>query len=239
MKFEPYLWMNDTMVLSAEARGCWINLICLMWNAPQRGEWTGTYEEFARVTGTPWENASGIINELSKVATVAHLDKIVTLKCRRIVKEDLIWKNKLKREGRYRERRARDAKVTHQTLDVQDVRRSRLKTTTTKRVFVHPSTSEVTAYGASIGYRIDGAAFCDFYESKGWKVGNTPMKSWQAAVRTWKRRPQAVEVTVTPPLPPPKVYAEIPESERMTPDEMKMIREKAMGGLNARAKEIV
>ena len=24
--------------------------------------------------------------------------------------------------------------------------------------------------------------------SKGWKVGNTPMKDWQAAVRTWARK---------------------------------------------------
>ena len=61
--------------------------------------------------------------------------------------------------------------------------------TTTKRVsFVKPTAAEVTAYGASIDFRIDGAAFCDFYESKGWKIGSSPMRSWQAAVRTWKRK---------------------------------------------------
>jgi hypothetical protein len=27
-----------------------------------------------------------------------------------------------------------------------------------------------------------------FYESKGWKVGNQPMKDWKAAVRTWEQR---------------------------------------------------
>src|SRR5665213_3050345 len=59
-----------------------------------------------------------------------------------------------------------------------------------KNVFSRPSAQEVTAYGASIGFQIDGSAFCDFYESKGWKIGSSPMKSWQAAVRTWKHRPK-------------------------------------------------
>lgn len=39
---------------------------------------------------------------------------------------------------------------------------------------------------------VDPEAFVDFYESKGWKVGKTPMVSWQAAVRTWEKR-QTVE----------------------------------------------
>jgi len=53
--------------------------------------------------------------------------------------------------------------------------------------FVKPTPKEVTEYALSIGYVLDGEAFCDFYESKGWLVGRSPMKSWPAAVRTWKR----------------------------------------------------
>ena len=30
--------------------------------------------------------------------------------------------------------------------------------------------------------------FIDFYASKGWKVGNQPMKDWKACVRTWEQR---------------------------------------------------
>ena len=29
--------------------------------------------------------------------------------------------------------------------------------------------------------------FLDFYESKGWKVGNGKMKSWEASARKWIR----------------------------------------------------
>ena len=36
--------------------------------------------------------------------------------------------------------------------------------------------------------RLDAHAFVDFYESKGWKVGNAAMKDWRACVRTWESR---------------------------------------------------
>ena len=28
----------------------------------------------------------------------------------------------------------------------------------------------------------------NFYESKGWKVGQTPMKNWRSAVVTWEKK---------------------------------------------------
>lgn len=56
--------------------------------------------------------------------------------------------------------------------------------------FQKPTPQEVTEYAKTIGYDLNGSRFCDFYESKGWRVGNSPMKSWQAAVRTWKQKDQ-------------------------------------------------
>jgi hypothetical protein len=57
--------------------------------------------------------------------------------------------------------------------------------------FQKPKPQQVSEYAESIGFALDGEAFCDFYESKGWKIGTAPMKCWQAAVRTWKRRQKA------------------------------------------------
>lgn len=54
--------------------------------------------------------------------------------------------------------------------------------------FQKPTPQKVTEYASEIGFQLDGEAFFDFYESKGWKIGQTPMKCWKAAVRTWKRR---------------------------------------------------
>lgn len=59
----------------------------------------------------------------------------------------------------------------------------------TKR-FQAPTPEEVEAYGTSLGYCPPGLGvrFVDFYASKGWKVGNSAMKDWKAAVRTWRQR---------------------------------------------------
>lgn len=70
------------------------------------------------------------------------------------------------------------------------------KKTSTKR-FVKPTVEEVAAYCAERKNGVDAERFVDFYESKGWKVGNTPMKDWKAAVRNWENRDKA---NATPPL---------------------------------------
>lgn len=57
-----------------------------------------------------------------------------------------------------------------------------------ERRFVKPTVEEVRAYCEERQNNVDPEAFIDFYESKGWKVGNQPMKDWKAAVRTWERR---------------------------------------------------
>lgn len=51
---------------------------------------------------------------------------------------------------------------------------------------IRPKPQEATDYALSIGFKLRGEHFCDYYESKGWLVGKSPMKNWQAAVRTWK-----------------------------------------------------
>lgn len=54
--------------------------------------------------------------------------------------------------------------------------------------FVRPTIDEIAAYCSERKNSVDAQAFFDFYESKGWRVGNQPMKDWKASVRTWERR---------------------------------------------------
>lgn len=54
--------------------------------------------------------------------------------------------------------------------------------------FAPPSVAEVDAYAMSIGSPVTGQRFCDFYASKGWRVGSSPMRDWRAAVRSWTAR---------------------------------------------------
>ena len=56
--------------------------------------------------------------------------------------------------------------------------------------FTPPTLAEVQSYVAERHSAVDPQEFIDFYESKGWMVGKTPMKDWKAACRNaekWER----------------------------------------------------
>lgn len=55
-----------------------------------------------------------------------------------------------------------------------------------QRPFKPPTVEEVTAYVSEKGYTFNPEMFVSYYESRGWMLGKTKMKSWQAACRTWQ-----------------------------------------------------
>ena len=55
------------------------------------------------------------------------------------------------------------------------------------RHMIPPTIEMVEDYINEHGYNVNAHSFMDFYESKGWLVGKTKMRDWQAAVRTWSR----------------------------------------------------
>lgn len=55
-----------------------------------------------------------------------------------------------------------------------------------QRCVIPPQVDWVAAYCSTRNNGIDAQDFCDFYASKGWKIGKEPMRDWQAAVRTWE-----------------------------------------------------
>lgn len=54
--------------------------------------------------------------------------------------------------------------------------------------FKKPSLEEIRAYCQERNNDVQAERFYDFYESKGWRVGNQAMKDWMAAVRTWENK---------------------------------------------------
>ena len=61
-------------------------------------------------------------------------------------------------------------------------------TPTAPKRFKKPTLEEIIAYCKERNNNVDPQRFYDFYESKGWRVGNQPMKDWKACVRTWEGR---------------------------------------------------
>jgi len=66
--------------------------------------------------------------------------------------------------------------------------KNRIDKESKRKKFKKPSRDEVKDYLSEIQKNIDIDKFFDYYESKGWKVGNAPMKDWKATVRNWARR---------------------------------------------------
>lgn len=58
--------------------------------------------------------------------------------------------------------------------------------------FQKPSLEAIREYCSSRGNNVDAEQFFNFYESKGWVVGKSPMKDWKAAIRTWEKREKEV-----------------------------------------------
>ena len=70
-----------------------------------------------------------------------------------------------------------------------NIKKSNVKENNTDiRRFTPPTLQEVTDYCLERRNNVDPSRFINFYASKGWKVGNQPMKDWKACVRTWEQR---------------------------------------------------
>jgi len=57
-----------------------------------------------------------------------------------------------------------------------------------REYFRKPSVQDVAEYATGICVNVDPQAFCDHYQSNGWRVGKAAMKDWKAAVRNWAKR---------------------------------------------------
>lgn len=73
------------------------------------------------------------------------------------------------------------------SCEPQGVRAGKATVSSPKK-FKKPTVEEVQDYCDERKNSLSAQEFWDFYESKGWKVGSSPMKDWRACVRTWEQR---------------------------------------------------
>jgi len=97
----------------------------------------------------------------------------------------------------YEEYQGEKENTIQQTIQQKDSRRytnkndnndKNEKKESESRRFTPPTLKEVSDYCIERSNEIDPHGFIDYYTSKGWKVGNSTMKDWKSAVRTWERR---------------------------------------------------
>jgi hypothetical protein len=184
------------------APGCW-SLVCLfLWVADNKpsGDLAGMTDEEIEIIGQ-WEGAvGGFVNEL---VAVRFLDGIADARTVHDWQEHNPW-------AFYRPQRVENAKKAiairwgknqvepkpntgSNTGRIQGViptsphHTSPPDTTKSKSVGARPTLEQVRAYCKERNNGVDPQKWFDHYQANGWKVGRTPMKDWQAAVRTWER----------------------------------------------------
>jgi hypothetical protein len=68
---------------------------------------------------------------------------------------------------------------------------------TPSKKFIRPTIQDIENYCKERGNSVDPERFFNFYESKGWMIGKSPMKNWKAAVHTWEKESAKASVGFT------------------------------------------
>lgn len=107
MQFYPADYLRDTRCLSLAARGAWMDILCTLWNAKQRGKKSLTLEGWAGEIGKPTCDVSLCLLEIERneICKISHSkDERITIICRRMLREDRARKLMLNRVQKHRDR---------------------------------------------------------------------------------------------------------------------------------------
>lgn len=78
-------------------------------------------------------------------------------------------------------------KRTRNRTETDTDKEKELTTVSSQKKFIKPTVEQVAEYVAELGCDVSPSKFVDYYESKGWVIGKSPMKDWKAAVRNWRK----------------------------------------------------
>lgn len=213
MQFFPADWIADTRMMTASAKGVWIDTLADLWSAPERGLRTASEREWARLWGVEPERVSDLLEELGKVAGIRREGDRATIYSRRIIRDEL------ERERSRNSKRAEDRKdwtfrnsmirqapelfpdVSRNVPaefpedsrkipgDIPETRDQIVSITQSGRAHEIPTVEQVKAYAVSAPIPISEAcavAFHDTQQAAGWitKHGHS-IADWRAALRRY------------------------------------------------------
>ncbi|NBW17176.1 MAG: hypothetical protein EBR82_55280 [Caulobacteraceae bacterium] len=202
IKFHPKDWLSDESlrVCSIEARGLWVDMLCLMAKSEKEGYLlAGSYPinstDLARIAGISADKCVQLLAELG--AKGVYSIKNDTIFSRRMVKDAeerkscrdriLRWRNANVTQKLQECNATCNGDVTGKRSEVRDQRSEKRE-----RTLVRPTRSDWLAYATEMKWNSrDAESAFDYYESNGWKVGGrAPVKDWRACARNCQRRNQ-------------------------------------------------
>ena len=197
IKFYPGDWLSDEALrsCSVEARGLWVDMICLMAKSEIHGHLLiggkpARAEQIARIVGLLPQRAMELMDELN-ASGVFSFDK-ETIISRRMVKEERVRKSDASRKMRMRHGDVRAMSSECPTESPRQKLEAQRLETRKDREGLRPTLSEWIAFAKEIRWKqTDAESAFDYYQSNGWKVGGkAPVKDWRACARNCQRRNQ-------------------------------------------------
>jgi len=110
-------WLSDPQLKMASfsTKGIWIDLLCFMWESPDRGKLTGTKEQMTRLLGVNGDEFQKFLDEAHYLVfcdiSVTN-NEIITLCNRRMYRDEKERKNNRLRQQRFRDKQNRNEKIT-------------------------------------------------------------------------------------------------------------------------------
>jgi hypothetical protein len=213
--FYPKDWLTDVQLLGCtkDEKGVWIDLLCLMFLAPDRGV-------LANADGSPWpdEVIAGAIGgdtcvNLGAIRSLLAKGVASRNQCGAIFSRRMIADEKERKQANLRKARSRDRQSGGESLvtnpdvtpdvtvdvtpDVTPLPGNANANangfefenlhTNSKSNTKTPCLDEVRRYCRERGNAVNAEQWFDYYEANGWMVGKNPMRDWRAALRTWER----------------------------------------------------
>ena len=203
--FEPNRWLSNEKLslVSLEAKGLWIHLVCLIYKANAGGRLVingnpPTPEQISRMVG---QDANPLLKELEVAGVYEIKDGAIY---HGGTAETLADMNK--RSAGYASRSTKDRpSMSHRctidepsmhhlsSIDEQKMGHNNNNNNNNnkkEREGLRPSHAEWIAFAKEIGWKeTDAESAFDYYQSNGWKVGGrASVKDWRACARNCQRR---------------------------------------------------
>ena len=203
--FEPNRWLSNEKLslVSLEAKGLWIHLVCLIYKANAGGRLVingnpPTPEQISRMVG---QDANRLLKELEVAGVYEIKDGAIY---HGGTAETLADMNK--RSAGYASRSTKDRpSMSHRctidepsmhhlsSIDEQKmghINNNNNNNNKKEREGLRPSHAEWIAFAKEIGWKeTDAESAFDYYQSNGWKVGGrASVKDWRACARNCQRR---------------------------------------------------
>jgi hypothetical protein len=211
--FEPNRWLsNEKLALvSLEARGLWIHLLCLMYKANAEGKLLiggniPTTEQLNRMVG---DDCGVPLKELQ-------VARVYELKDGAIYHEGVALQlQKMNHRLAGYRRRDESKMINRSSIDQSSIvnrlgynnNNNKNKNIKKERAQLRPTLAQWADYAKEIGWTgKDIQSAFDYYEANGWKVGGrASVKDWKAAARNCFRRNQTTQKGTTQMQPKPQI----------------------------------